>query len=159
VAKYVAPRIHDRQNGFIDLHYGYALARAGLDELVSEWILGIGARAAEEETSTTSCWNIALSAARGLAAHAREDMKSASRLLEPIATQLRSLGGSNAQQDWFELIQLDALIGTKQFQKASTLLSRRIRSRPSIRWQQHKFAALSGNAAKFDPSPVSGIAA
>lgn len=159
IAKYVAPRIHDRQNGFIDLHYGYALARAGLDELVSEWILGIGARAADQKSPTASCWNIALSAARGLAAHARDDMKSATRHLEPIATQLCSLGGSNAQQDWFELIQLDALIGAQQFQKASSLLTRRIRSRPSIRWQQQTFAALPGNTARFDPSLVNGMAA
>ena len=43
VAAHVRPRIHDRQNAFLDLHYLYALARAGEDEAVAEILTGMEA--------------------------------------------------------------------------------------------------------------------
>lgn len=99
LAGFVRPRIHDRQNAFLDLHFAYALARAGDDASVAELLDGLAAQAAR---SGTAAWReLALPAARGVVAHARRRWREARAELQPLAARLHLLGGSTAQQGWF----------------------------------------------------------
>jgi tetratricopeptide (TPR) repeat protein len=99
LAAHVRPRIHDRQNPFLDLHFAYALARAGDDAAVAELLEGIAAQA---QRSSAPAWReLALPAARGVVAHARRRWHEAQRELQPLMTRLHLVGGSTAQQGWF----------------------------------------------------------
>ena len=99
LAAHVRPRIHDRQNAFLDLHFAYALARAGDDEAVAELLGGIAAQA---QRSSAPAWReLALPAARGVVAHARRRLREAAQELQPLAARMHLLGGSTAQQGWF----------------------------------------------------------
>lgn len=100
VAAHVRPRIFDRQNPFLDLHFGYALARAGEDVAVAKLLGGIKDHAAR---GAAPVWReIALPAARGIVAYARGQLREAAVWLAPLAGRLHLLGGSTAQQRWFE---------------------------------------------------------
>ncbi len=100
VAAHVRPRIFDRQNPFLDLHFVYALARAGEDVAVAKLLGGMADHAAR---SASAVWReVALPAARGVAACARGQWREAGRWLAPLAGRLHRLGGSTAQQAWFE---------------------------------------------------------
>jgi tetratricopeptide (TPR) repeat protein len=99
LAAHVRPRIHDRQSAFLDLHFAYALARAGDDEAVAELLGGIAAQA---QRSSAPAWReLALPAARGVIAHARRRLREAALELQPLAARMHLLGGSTAQQGWF----------------------------------------------------------
>lgn len=99
LALHVRPRIHDRQNAFLDLHFAYALARAGDDAAVAALLHGI---AAQGQRDAGALWReVALPAARGVVAHARRRWREAAAELQPLAAQLHLLGGSTAQQGWF----------------------------------------------------------
>lgn len=99
LAAHVRPRIHDRQNAFLDLHFAYALARAGDDAAVAELLEGIAAQA---RRSSAPAWcELALPAARGVVAHARRRWQEAQRELQPLMARLHLIGGSTAQQGWF----------------------------------------------------------
>lgn len=99
LAAHVRPRIHDRQSVFFDLHFAYALARAGDDEAVAELLGGIAAQA---RCSSLPAWReLAVPAARGVVAHARHRLRDAALELQPLASRMHLLGGSTAQQGWF----------------------------------------------------------
>lgn len=104
VAAHVRPRIFDRQNAFLDLHFVYALARAGEDVAVAKLLGGIADHAARSASAGASAvWrDIALPAARGFVAHARGQWREAAAWLAPLGGRLHRLGGSTAQQAWFE---------------------------------------------------------
>jgi tetratricopeptide (TPR) repeat protein len=103
VADHVAPRIHDRLNAFHDLHTLYALARAGRVEAVAammEDMAGI---------DLPRLWRqVALPAARALAAHAAQRWTAATAI-GSILPRLPLLGGSTAQQDWFQQLHRHAV--------------------------------------------------
>jgi tetratricopeptide (TPR) repeat protein len=107
VAGHVRPRIFDRQSAFLDLHFGYALARAGEDSAVGQLIDGVVEHAA---LSATPLWReVALPALHGLVACARGQWREAAVRLGPLAGRLHRLGGSTAQQAWFERLRRRAL--------------------------------------------------
>lgn len=99
LAAHVRPRIHDRQNAFLDLHFAYALARAGDDAGVAELLDGLARHAAQAEARS---WReLAWPAARGVVAFAQRRWRDARRELQPLMAHLHLLGGSTAQQRWF----------------------------------------------------------
>lgn len=109
VADHVRPRIHDRQNGFLDLHYLYALARAGDGEAVACLLAGMEGFAATGPASCRPVWHeVAVPAARALAAHAAGRFAEAAATLGPLLPRLYLLGGSTAQQTWFHRLHHDA---------------------------------------------------
>jgi hypothetical protein len=109
VAAHVRPRIHDRQNAFLDLHYLYVLARAGEDEAVAEILAGIEAYAETGPAQQRPLWReVAVPAARALAAHARGRFAEAAAMLSPVLARMFLLGGSTAQQSWFVRLHHDA---------------------------------------------------
>jgi hypothetical protein len=110
VAAHVRPRIFDRQNAFLDMHFAYALARAGEDVAVAKLLGGIADHALR---SASSVWrDVAWPAARGIVAHARGQWREAAGWLEPLAGQLHRLGGSTAQQQWFDQMRTRSIAST-----------------------------------------------
>lgn len=110
VAAHARARIHDHQNGFLDLHILYAVARAGEDAAVAGMLASLRDHAASLPGAEGALWRgVALPAARALAAHAGGDPGTAARLLGPLLPALGRLGGSTAQQHWFTLLYQDSL--------------------------------------------------
>jgi hypothetical protein len=109
VAAHVRPRIRDRQNAFLDLHYLYALARAGDDEAVAEILSGMEAYAETGPVPQRPLWReVAMPAARALAAHACGRFAEAAVTLSSVLPRMFLLGGSTAQQSWFVRLDHDA---------------------------------------------------
>lgn len=92
VADHVVARANDRICNFLDVHYLYALARAGHDEQ---------ARHLSEFLDTHSLPDRLIGLARGLLAHAQRDYLAAATALAPVRAYLAQIGGSNVQQSLF----------------------------------------------------------
>jgi tetratricopeptide (TPR) repeat protein len=107
VAAHVRERIFDRQNPFLDLHFAYALARAG-DEVAVAKLLGGIADHARRDTAPVWC-EVALPAIRGAVAFARSEWSDAAERLAPLAPRMHRLGGSTAQHGWFAQMRQAAL--------------------------------------------------
>lgn len=107
VAAHVRERIFDRQNGFLDLHFAYALARAGDEVAVAKLLGGIADHA---RAGAAPVWReVALPAIRGAVAFARREWSDAAGRLVPLAGRLHRIGGSTAQQAWFAQMRRVAL--------------------------------------------------
>ncbi|UEM02857.1 tetratricopeptide repeat protein [Skermanella rosea] len=121
VADHVRPRVGDRQNGFLDLHYLYALARAGEEAAAASLLAGIEAFARSGPAPCRPVWGeVALPAARALAAHAGGRFAEAAATLGPLLPRLHLLGGSTAQQTWFTRLHQDARVRAAGDQLART---------------------------------------
>lgn len=108
IATLVAPRAGDAVDGFLDLHYAYALARAGDDRGVADLL----ARACAGDVGGAPRWRrIMPAAAGGLVAFARGRYDEAWQLLAPVQPELRHLGGSTVQRDLFRRVALAARAG------------------------------------------------
>jgi hypothetical protein len=84
---------------FHDLHYLYALARAGEPSEADAQLLAIRARAG---TDASGVWGgVCLPAAEALKAFARGDKETASEKLAPVLDELHRIGGSHAQRHIF----------------------------------------------------------
>lgn len=115
VAAHVLPRIHDRQNAFLDLHYLYALARAGEIDAVIEMLAAMRAHAEAAPSPSRPIWSeVAVPAARALASHARGRFVEAAAILGPILPRMFLLGGSTAQQTWFQQLHRDSRMRTER---------------------------------------------
>lgn len=137
IRTYLTTRIHEHALPFQDLHYIYALARASQAELVTEMLLSMQAHAKKALPYIQKTWvEVAIPAARGMAAHARGDWERAIAQLRPILPRLYELGGSHAQRDLFEQVYLDAWVRAEQNYEALHLLEKRVAARryvPAIR--------------------------
>lgn len=100
LADYVRPRCRDALDGFLDLHYVYALARAGAKTDVTA-LLGARRMAALRGAPHD---RFALAAATGLAAFASGRRGEAARRLDKVAPSLVLLGGSTVQRALFTLV-------------------------------------------------------
>lgn len=94
VAEHIRPRCRDVIDGFLDLHYAYALARAGDDAAVSDLVCALKASADMGDDTK----RVALAAGQGIIAFARSDFAGAARRLAPVETRFSVLGGSNVQR-------------------------------------------------------------
>ena len=107
VALHVRERIFDRQNAFLDLHFAYALARAGDEVAVAKLLGGIADHARD---AAAPVWReVALPAIRGAVAFARRQWSDAAERLAPLGGRMHRLGGSTAQQGWFAQMRAQAL--------------------------------------------------
>ena len=139
-----APRIHDRQNAFLDLHFGYALARAGDDAAVGRLLGGVARHAAR---SASPLWReVALAgAARRGRARARP-VASRRRCTWPRPRPaLHLLGGSTAQQAWFQRMRADGRAARTR------RLHRRRWSRPHDRRGEPRRAVGAAEHARAGP--------
>lgn len=102
-------RLNDQVQPFLDLQYLYGLARAGRPE-AAQLAAHIERHAARAPDLTRAAWQrVAVPAAHGLLAHARGDFAAAAQRLGQALPQLLAIGGSHAQRDLFQQLQLDAL--------------------------------------------------
>ncbi len=129
LAPYLTARIHEHALPFQDLHYIYALARAGRVELVNEMLFSMQAYTRTSPYLRKTWTEVALPAARGMAAHARGDWENAIALFSPILSRLHEIGGSHAQRDLFEQVYLDAWLRAEQNHQALRMLEKRVAAR------------------------------
>jgi hypothetical protein len=146
LAPYLTARIHEHTLPFQDLHYVYALSKAGKTEQVTEMLLSMQAYAKTANSSVRRTWNeVAVPAARGMAAHAQQKWERAIGELGPILPRLHSIGGSHDQRDLFEQVYLDAWLRANHNQEAIKLLEKRVASRRYIPFLRREPAMLSNS--------------
>ncbi len=92
IAAHVEKRTNDRVSNFLDLHYLYALARAGYDVVADHLAEALDVHSLSGQLSGL---------ARGLVAHARGDYLTAATALGAIRLYLAQIGGSNVQRALF----------------------------------------------------------
>jgi len=110
LASHLLPRVHEHALPFQDLHYVYALTRAGWFSQTHKMLLSMEAHAHTLEPIQQNTWlNVALPAAQGMVAHASKDWEGAIAFLKPVLPHLWSVGGSHAQRHLFQQIYLYAL--------------------------------------------------
>jgi tetratricopeptide (TPR) repeat protein len=98
VACHIETRSNDQMSVFLDLHYLYALAKAGRDGKVRSMLDRLDPQ------------SLGGAFAHGLAAHAKREYMLAASMIAPFHRDLRALGGSNVQRALFELIFTDSVI-------------------------------------------------
>jgi tetratricopeptide (TPR) repeat protein len=113
LAAYARERTSDHLNGFLDLHYAYALARAGDEVGLSTLCRNLPSREPDDdEPHAARLWAQTMPLAlEGMIAHAKGAMVIAADRLEQVMPRLAALGGSTAQQAWFQLLLRDAQKG------------------------------------------------
>lgn len=124
VADHVARRGADTTSPFLALQYLFALERARRPEAAT-LLAAIEARATTPAHDRLAWDEVALPAARGIAAHARGEAALAARHLGRALPRLQEIGGSHAQRDFFEQIHLDALIRAGALSPAQQVLELR----------------------------------
>lgn len=123
---FLAARIHEHALPFQDLHYVYALARAGRTELVNEMLFSMQAYARKALPENQKTWvEVAIPAAKGMAAHATREWERAIADLKATLPRLHQVGGSHAQRDMFEQVYLHAWLQAEQNHQALRLLEQR----------------------------------
>lgn len=125
LSPYLKARVREHALPFQDLHYVYALARAGKVELVNEMLFSMHSYTRKLPQRKT--WiEVALPAAKGMKAHAMGEWESAIALLSPILSRLHEIGGSHAQRDLFEQVYLHAWLRNEQNHQALQILEKRV---------------------------------
>ncbi|MGF1454462.1 MAG: tetratricopeptide repeat protein [Alphaproteobacteria bacterium] len=111
---------------FLDLHYVYALARAGTGAALEGYLASME-RAAEARPNMAcrAVWRgTVLEAARGVAAHGQGRYETAVRHLTTVVDHLQPIGGSHAQRAVFIMTAVDALEQTGAREAARQLRRR-----------------------------------
>ena len=130
LADHLVPRIHDRVQPFLDMHYLYGLARAGRAE-ADAMLDGVRASAETAPEFVRPAWReVAVPACEGLLSHARGDHATAARRLLSVLPRLPEIGGSHAQRDLFEQVTDDALIRSGRLAAAQNRLEQRRAGNP-----------------------------
>lgn len=130
VVEQVLARWHEHVLPFHDLHFVYALARAGR---VAEARAFISSIARHGEGDIRGVWDgVALPVAQALLAYAQGRHEIAANLLAPQLPQLWRIGGSHAQRDVFVQTWIDAAVRAGQTSAARDVLMRRVEARPSV---------------------------
>jgi predicted Zn-dependent protease len=127
LGRYLLARAHDTVLPFLTMQYLYGLARAGRAE-AEALLQSVRQTARNASPFTLEVWrDVALPACEGLYSHARGDFEAAWRQLGLALPRMVEAGGSHAQRDLFEQIQLDAVIKSGRSILAQQMLeSRRV---------------------------------
>jgi hypothetical protein len=129
LAEHLASRVHDTVLPFLTMQYLYGLARAGRHE--ADALLEAVRQKARGSTLPHDVWReVALPACEGLIAHARGDFESACRHLSVAMPRMLEAGGSHAQRDLFDQIELDAIVKSGRLTLAQQRLEMRRVSDP-----------------------------
>ncbi|MBD2433477.1 MULTISPECIES: tetratricopeptide repeat protein [Fischerella] len=111
ISAYLYPRIHEHALPFQDLHYVYAIAKAGFTNWVNQMLHSIEQHALSVNPFLRQGWiEVAIPAARGMVAHAKGDFNTAITQLKPVLPRLHEIGGSHAQRVLFKQVYQDALL-------------------------------------------------
>ncbi|MBE9201686.1 MULTISPECIES: tetratricopeptide repeat protein [unclassified Nodularia (in: cyanobacteria)] len=115
ISPYLYSRIDEHALPFQDLHYVYALAKAGHNHWVKEMLQSMQYHALTINPFLRRSWlEIAIPAARGMVAHAQGDVKTTVAELKPVLSRLHEVGGSHAQRVLFEQVYQDAVLWTQK---------------------------------------------
>lgn len=115
ISPYLELRLHEHHLPFQDLHYVYALVRAGCDRWCEQMLQSMVAHAQSLESLEQRRWqDIVLPAAHGLVAYAMADWQKAVLYLQPIMDKLPQVGGSDTQQKLFQKLYRRAIAQTEK---------------------------------------------
>lgn len=115
---------------FHDLHFVYALARAGRTQATETFLRSLARYALEARDSVWSM--VAFPAAQAVVAHARGEYSRAAMLMLPLIGQLQRLGGSHAQRDVLLMSWIHATLASSEFTSVEAILARRAKSRAGL---------------------------
>ncbi|RJF88495.1 tetratricopeptide repeat protein [Oleomonas cavernae] len=133
VAHHIAGRESDHVEPFLDLHYLYALARAGLETQAARFLASLEDHAAQARRHCRRAWgDVALPLARGILDHARGRFEAAAEAIGPLLPRLAQIGGSHAQRDLFVQTFIDSGLRARRGTALSPLLADRARRRPTV---------------------------
>lgn len=143
IAEYAAPRTAEHLNGFYDLHVIYALARAGKYDLVDLMLGNMRRFALAAPGRIGRLWReVVVPAAAAVVRHSQGNWRDCALIFRRVQSRLIEAGGSHAQRDLFEQMQLDALMKAAFADEAAQLLKQRVRQRPAIQWQRRELQRL-----------------
>ncbi len=115
IIPYLYSRIDEHALAFQDLHYVYALAKAGHTGWVNQMLQSMQYHALSINPFLQRSWlEVAIPAARGMVAHAKGDFNTAVTELKLVLPRLHEIGGSHAQRVLFEQIYHDAVLWTQK---------------------------------------------
>lgn len=102
IIPYLYSRIDEHALAFQDLHYVYALAKAGHTGWVNQMLQSMQYHALSINPFLQRSWlEVAIPAARGMVAHAKGDFNTAVTELKLVLPRLHEIGGSHAQRVLF----------------------------------------------------------
>lgn len=147
VVAQVRGRGHEHLLAFHDLHYAYALARAGHEGEAERFLVSLERRIPEMHPSAQHVWrDVALPAAKGLVAHAQRRFADAVSFLAPVMSHLQDVGGSHAQRDLFAQVLIDARWRSGDLSHAARELQERSLLRPEAIGVRRWLETVSGPA-------------
>ncbi|MBD2354791.1 tetratricopeptide repeat protein [Tolypothrix sp. FACHB-123] len=115
ISPYLYSRIEEHALPFQDLHYVYALTKAGHHDWVNQMLVSIQYHTLRINPFLRQRWiEVAIPAARGMVAHAKGDFHKAIAELQFILPRLHEIGGSHAQRVLFEQIYHNAVLSVQQ---------------------------------------------
>lgn len=110
VGGYLSQRLHEHALPFQDLHFIYALERAGYSDWAATMLTSMQIHAKSLALLPRRTWlEIVIPAAEGLVAHAKGDWATAIARLQPVLPQLHGIGGSSTQRQIFDTLYRHAL--------------------------------------------------
>lgn len=134
VAEQVSKRTFEHIQPFLDMHYLFALGRAGLDDLANDFLKSMAQHASGCAGELKPIWSgVALPLAHGILAYTKGDYARALLFWEKPIGELMKIGGSHAQRDLFVQSWIDALIKEKRYDEADRALHVRLKARPNVR--------------------------
>ncbi|WP_375514507.1 tetratricopeptide repeat protein [uncultured Nostoc sp.] len=111
ISPYLYSRIDEHALPFQDLHYVYALAKAGQYDWVNQMLQSIQYHTLSINPFLRRSWiEVAIPAARGMVAHAKGDFNTTLAELKPVLPRLHEIGGSHAQRVLFGQVYQDAVL-------------------------------------------------
>ena len=115
LSPYLYSRIEEHALPFQDLHYVYALTKAGHHDWVKQMLQSMQYHTLRINPFLRQRWlEVAIPAARGMVAHAQGDYNTTVAELKPILSRLHTIGGSHAQQVLFQQVYQDALLSAQK---------------------------------------------
>ncbi|WP_427162091.1 tetratricopeptide repeat protein [Aliinostoc sp. HNIBRCY26] len=115
ISPYLYSRIDEHALPFQDLHYVYALTRAGHNDWVHQMLVSMQHHTFSINPFLRRSWlEVAIPAARGMFAHAKGDFRTTIVELQPILSRLHEIGGSHAQRVLFRQVYQDALLAVQK---------------------------------------------
>ncbi|MBI1237801.1 MAG: tetratricopeptide repeat protein [Alphaproteobacteria bacterium] len=148
VAAKVAERGHEHLQPFHDLHFLYALARAGAPGEAEAFLASMTAAALGKRPCVRLAWaDVAVPAARGLLAYGQGRYGEAAELLGRALPALQIIGGSHAQRDLFAQTWIDALWRAGDAGAAAKVLSDRLDRRGEAIGLRRLYGLVCGTPA------------
>ncbi|MDZ8055441.1 MAG: tetratricopeptide repeat protein [Aulosira sp. ZfuVER01] len=115
ISPYLYSRIEEHALPFQDLHYVYALTKAGHDDWVNQMLISMQYHTLRINPFLRQRWiEVAIPAARGMVAHAKGDFHTTVAELKLVLPRLHEIGGSHAQQVLFGQVYQDAVLSAQK---------------------------------------------